>query len=287
MEIKENLEGKKTDNLEATSASETTNVEEPVAEGEPAPELNNSTVPTEEEVKDASLDVAPEEVAPAPESSEPSATVESDQPVVEENVESEPVPSEPVQVHEENGVTEMPALKTFTQSQVNEMVGNTRTETREKTFRYIYDRYGVEDEAGLDELIGNAQRYDSLQEQYNADKKNWKDQSSLRDKELADVKEQVALMQSGIDNGRYEDAKFILRGKGLEITAENIANELATHPEWKKMEQINPNFSKVEQGSINSQPAEPESKISVLGNEGTTKNGSDEEDFVLGRMFKV
>ena len=207
-----------------------------------------------------------------------------------EPIGTEPVvPTEPM-VHEENGVTETSALKNFTQSQVNDMVGNTRTETREKTFRYIYDRYGVADELELDDLIGNAQRYDSLNEQYEGDKKVWKESSTARDSELADIKEQVALMQSGIDNQRYEDAKFILKGKGLDISIENIQAELATHPEWQKKDQVekpNPNFAKTGNQPIAPQPTEPVSKISVLGNDKTPSNPTSEEDYVLGRMFKV
>jgi hypothetical protein len=315
------LEGKKTDNLEATSASETTPVEEP-ADG--PIQLNSSPTPIDEQVKDANIDMDEEN------SKTEMDNAESDQPVVGDNVDTEETePIEPIEeletepvegtitnstaaptptpttetapaeelVHEENGVTESPALKTFTQSQVNEMVGTTRLETREKTFRYIYDRYGVNSEEELDELIGNAQRYDSLQEQYDSDKKAWKEQSGQRDAELAGVKEQVALMQSGIDSSRYDDAKFILKGKGLEISLDNIKNELATHPEWQKKEnslntnEPNQNFAKTgEPKELNSplEQAEPESKIRVLGNESSPKNEvNEEEDYVLNRMFKV
>lgn len=285
MEIKEILEGKKIDNLEDTSASD---------EEEKVPELSNSPVPTEEEIKDAELEDGTE-VSP-----EDEINNESPLPETEPTVEPEPapVPEEPVspvvenveqpQVHEENGVTDMPAMKTFTQSQVDDIAGKVRSETRDKTFRYIYDRYGVKDEAELDELIGNAQRYDTLKEKYDMDSHDFKEQASARDKELMDVKEQVALLQSGIDKERFEDAKFILRGKGLEVTAENIANELATHPEWKGVEKTNENFTKVNEPTVDTQPTEPVSKISVLGNDNNAKaQGPSEEDFVLNRMFKV
>lgn len=313
MENLEKQEGKKTDNLEATSASEPTKVEEKVEQVQeeevtPTPELATSPVPTSEEIKESGI---------ATSESEP-VMPESDQPVVSENVDSEPVSpevapnptepvveessvtesveteavapvEEPVQVHEENGVTEMPALKTFTQNQVNDMVGTTRTETREKTFRYIYDRYGVNSEAELDELVGNAQRYDSLNEKYEGDKKAWKTSDAESQQKLADLSEQVALMQSGIDSGRYEDAKFILKGKGLDVSLDNIKSELATHPEWSKKgsEESNPNFVKSGEPAIEPQPAEPESKISVLGNDNAPSKGGNEEDYVLGRMFKV
>ena len=310
METKEILEGKKTDNLEDTSASEEVvkdnvgNGSEEIKENEGGiPDLATSPVPTEDEVKDAELEVKPEEVIneiAEPEQSEP--TLDGATPVehvaVDDNGPAEaynatentsPVREEPQQV-EENGVTEMPATKIFTQSQVNEMVGNTRTETREKTFRYIYDRYGVKDEAELDELVGNAQALDSFKEKYETERANWKQSSADRDKELMDVKEQVALLQSGIDSDRFEDAKFILRGKGLEVSLDNIKNELATHPEWQKKigEQANENFAKVGEGTVDTNQAEPQSKISVLGNERNEGEPQNlEEDYVMNRMFKV
>lgn len=292
MENNEFLEGKKVDNLEDTSASEETKEVEGVAtenengvaqtENE-VPDLANNPIPTEEEVKDADLEVSPEEVVPEPKQSEA---------IAEEQVSVENVEQEPVQTVEENGVTEMPATKVFTQSQVNEMVGNTRTETREKTFRYIYDRYGVKDEAELDELVGNAQALDSFKEKYDAEKADWKQTSADRDKELMDVKEQVALLQSGINSDRFEDAKFILRGKGLEVNLDNIKNEIATHPEWQNKvgsEAGSENFVKTGESTVDTKPTEPSSKISVLGNDnvGDSKPENIEEDYVMNHMFKV
>ena len=302
MENKEILEGKKTDNLEATSASDEAKVEEEAqvvpeekpAE-EPVPDLANAPLPTEAEVEDAELKVEPEEVIS--EDAAPSEDVAPSDGISEGPEQSEAAPIEDAPVEnvaeltvEENGVTEMPATKVFTQSQVNEMVGNTRTETREKTFRYIYDRYGVKDEAELDELVGNAQALDSFKEKYESERAGWKQTSADRDRELNEVKEQVALLQSGIDSDRFEDAKFILKGKGLEVSLDNIKSELATHPEWqKKAETGNEDFVKTGEGNIDmTKPTEPSSKISVLGNEeGAKDSAGSEEDFVMKNMFKI
>lgn len=174
-----------------------------------------------------------------------------------------PVSSE-TELHDSKlpGAQEAKSMPLFTQEQMNEKIGSTRVETREKTFKYVYDRYGVENEEQMDELFSNAQRFDSLKEQYDAEKAEWSSRNAERDAELASVKEQIALMQSGIDSARYEDAKLILKGKGLEVNAENIENELATHPEWKKAEPVMEPapFVKKEENP------EPVSKISVLGN---------------------
>lgn len=314
------LEGKKIDdNLEDTSASEEASVVGEGTKSEPIPSLSSAPVPTPEEKHDAGLDGSngiAENIDAKPEadgdleegSSEPelgnpeelgspelgsSEVSESEAtPIANETAPIENVADERV---EENGVVEMPATKVFTQSQVNDMIGNTRTETREKTFRYIYDRYGVKSEAELDELVGNAQALDSFKERYEAEKADWKKTGSERDRELEDVKEQVALLQSGINNDRFEDAKFILRGKGLEVNLDNIKAELATHPEWQNKgneEAGNPNFVKTGEPNINAggnAPAEPSSKISVLGNEavGGNEGANSEEDYALNRFFKV
>ena len=167
---------------------------------------------------------------------------------------AEPVQSEELTPEQES------VEKMLTQSQVDEIVGRTRTETRDKTCKDFYARYGVNDEAGMDEVVGRSQKYDLLREDY--------DKLSA---EMADMKVRLALMDSGIAPERYEDAKLILVGKGLEVTPENISVELETHPEWKKAFVAEPEsevkevFRKVEEKPA---PA-PISKLSVLGNEAT------------------
>ena len=177
----------------------------------------------------------------------------------------------------EEPVVEPEPEKTFTQSQVNDMIGKTRVETRNKTFEYIYGRYGVNDEAGLDDLVGNAQRFDSLKSEYDGERANWKHEADARNDELLELKEKVALMESGIDRERYDDAKFILKGKGMEINADNIAAELNSHPECKKEEKV---YTPKEEP--------PASKISVLGNEKVVPEHTEtEEDYAMDKLFKV
>lgn len=266
-ENKENLEGKKIDNLEGTSPS----VEDGV-------QLNNSTVPTPDEVKEMKDLSVDNQNIPETEPEEP--VIESDEPTSNETVDASAE------------VTDIPtAEKLFTQSQVNDLVGKTRMETREQTYRAVYGRYGVDDEAGMDELVGNAQRYDTVRSEFDDAKKGWETTSAARDAELTEVKEHVALLESGIDRNRFDDAKAIIRAKGLEITVDNINNELATHPEWKgenKVEEVNPNFKP--STDIQPQPItpEPESTIKVLGNEGAPDSGEmSEEEFALKNIFKL
>lgn len=205
--------------------------------------------------------------------------------------ETEAVEEVSAETDTENSDTEIPsAEKLFTQSQVNDLVGKTRMETREQTYRAIYGRYGVNDEIGMDELVGNAQMYETVKGEYDEAKKGWEETNASRDAELAKVKEHVALLESGIDKSRFDDAKAIIKAKGLEVTAENIQNELATHPEWKGSnvkEDINPNF----RPDPNLKPqttTSPESTIKVLGNEGNSDTGGmSEEEYAMKKLFKL
>lgn len=196
-------------------------------------ELNNSPVPTPKEEEDAGIEdvnaLEPEQGEAEP-GIEPEANPEAT-PDTTETPEAETEPNVIPEVEPE-GVSEAEATKSFTQSQVDEIAGKVRKETREKVFRDILGRYGVNTVEELDEQFGNAQRYDLAKDEFAEKERAWNEQSSARDQELLSVKERVALLESGIDKNRFEDARLILKGKGLEVTAENIAAELATHPEW-------------------------------------------------------
>jgi hypothetical protein len=175
--------------------------------------------------------------------------------------------------------------KHFTQEEVNDLMGHVRAETRDRTLKAVYGRYGVEDENGLDELVGNAQRYDTLKENTDSERNSWMAEKDKYGSELCELKEHIALLESGIDKERYEDAKFILKGKGLEITPETIKNELATHPEWKKGEE-----KKV---YTPEEPVKPEIKVpevpNILGNESSGMKAPEksEEEIAMDKYFKL
>lgn len=109
----------------------------------------------------------------------------------------------------------------FTQSQVNELVGKVRQEARESALKQMLERYGVESEDDLNEMFGAGQKYGMLDEDYRG----------LNSK-YSDVMTENALLKSQIVPDRWEDVKAILTTKGLGVTPENIAIEIATHPEW-------------------------------------------------------
>ena len=222
------------------------------------PQLNSTPVPTPEEEENAGL--VPETEAQA-----------------EAEPELEPV------MEEENGVISGPATITFTQSQVDEIVGKARKEARERFVKNLYERYGVNGEEELDNLFTDAQKYETLKDDYNAYRKDSEQKLSDSEAALTDVKERVALLESGIDKERYEDAKLILKGKGLDVSLENIESELATHPEWKKsagleaaLAEEEP-FAKTEEDiAKETKPATPPASLKVFGNPGKQQTPDEE-----------
>jgi hypothetical protein len=115
-----------------------------------------------------------------------------------------------------------PVEQTFTQSRVNELVGRARQEGRESAMKELYNRYGVNTDDELNEVFGRGQAYDGLNDEYSAV------QSSYND-----LRTENALLKSEVAPERYEDVKLILGGKGMDVTVENIAMMLPSHPEWK------------------------------------------------------
>ena len=256
MELEQLKEKEKIDNVSVTSPEDD--------KEKTALTLNNTTVPTVEEQEDAGITPTPALDA-----------------------ESESNNAEPAEVNEggnidaEAGVAESSTERMFTQSQVDEIAGKARKEGREKALRDEYARYGVNSMEELDDLFSDAQRYVTAKEDFDVKEKEWNETSKARDSELeglknqlAELNESVALMKSGIDQNRYEDAKFILKGKGLDITVENINNELATHPEWKatqgpaaKPSEASMAFTKVAANPASGPGAkEAPTQINVLGN---------------------
>ena len=296
MEIKEKkdiLEG----NLAGTSPAE--DEEEEIG-------LNNASVPTEEEEQNAGIVNSDTEPKPESESEQENA------PDPEQGTELSAEPEQQVEAQDEHAITEtgdeeeLGIAETsatepmFTQSQVDEIAGKVRKETREKVTKDIFLRYGVNSADELDNLFGDAQRFETIKGQYDEEKKAWNDADAQRTQELNELKESVALLSSGIDRNRYEDAKFILRGKGLDVTVENIEAELATHPEWKAEAQKEPPlmaeaggqqmpFKKVLQPQEAPQAPKPATTLNVLGNEAAPQaKGPELSEYEQAmKMFKV
>ena len=169
---------------------------------------------------------------------------EGDAPVTDEGEPAqEPVPEQPQSPADENPLPiddgnaplgdnpapEAEAVKTFTQEQVNKLVGKAREEGRAAGYKMGYDkaheetlgRYGVDDDEQLDGLFADGSRFSEQLARY--DDVNG---------QLREANSQLALLRSGVIPERHADVKAILAANGMEVTEEAIKSFIPTHPEW-------------------------------------------------------
>lgn len=178
--------------------------------------------------EETEAEVKPEEVEET--ESEPKSETEVEaadtavEPEPEAEVEPETEPEAEVETEEteQPEVEQQPAEKMLTQSQVNELVGRARQEGRESALRELYGRYGVSDDAELDDVFGKGQAYYDLDDEYQAQGASMKA-----------LMAENALLKSKVDESRWDDIKLILGGKGIDITPENIEAMIPSHPEWR------------------------------------------------------
>lgn len=105
----------------------------------------------------------------------------------------------------------------FTQEQVNDIV----RQRLDKAYKSIYERYGVEDEKGLDEIMASAQECQATKMLY--------DEIVKENKAL---KEKIAFSDNGILADKQDDVRTYFKGKGLEMSDEALKSVIQTHPEW-------------------------------------------------------
>ena len=113
----------------------------------------------------------------------------------------------------------------FTQSQVNDIV----TRRLAKQAEAFYKKYGVNDEEGLNAIVGKAKDYDNLSKKY----------GELSDKS-SEVNEKYLFNTNSIKKDREDDVRTYFKGKGLQLTDENIKEALKTHAEWSSAPVNNP-----------------------------------------------
>ena len=161
--------------------------------------------------------------------------------------------------------------KMLTQSQVNELVGRARQEGRESAMRELYGRYGVSSDEEMNDVFGRGQTYAALDDEYNKQKES-----------MAQLMTENALLKSNIDAARWDDVKYILKGKGYEVTPENIEAEIASHPEWRT---VTPTPTAVAAAADQNQPQpqqqqaqQPPTVLRRLGSEATVKDDSAETE---------
>lgn len=147
--------------------------------------------------------------------------------------------------------------KTFTQEMVDEIVRTRLDRDRRAT----YNRYGVKDKNGLDELIGKSQSYDVMRERYEAIKT-----------ENVSLKEKMAFISNNINPAREDDIRAYFKGKEIEFNETNLIKELETHPEWLKVKEVS---------------NAPQTTITSLGVEHRPIRHAETEDERRKRIFGV
>lgn len=111
--------------------------------------------------------------------------------------------------------------KRFSQEDVDRIVKERLAQKEQSDHKSFMDKLGVKDDDELETLIKKSQSYDAT--------KKALDETKLSTDELAFIK-------NGIDEKRYDDVRYYLKGKGEELNADNIKAELASHPEWGKQQ---------------------------------------------------
>ena len=125
--------------------------------------------------------------------------------------------------------------KKFSQAEVDKIVADRLKQKESSDMNKVYDKLGIKSDEELESIVKKAQAYDGT-------KKVLDETSSASQK----TSEELAFIKNGIDDKRYDDVRLILKGKGKEVTEENVKSELATHPEWaKQSKQETPNPSPI------------------------------------------
>lgn len=126
-------------------------------------------------------------------------------------------PTEQPDAAAETGNGEPEAEPTLTPEKVNEII----RERLERQLKSLYERYGVSDGQGLDDIVERAKGIEALQAE--------------RDKlseELGQTRERLLFITNGISPDREDDVRTYFKGKGIEMSEEALKQCITTHPEW-------------------------------------------------------
>lgn len=119
----------------------------------------------------------------------------------------------------------------FTKERVNDLM----QKRIERSHQAFYNRYGVNDLNGLDELFEKAKSVDGLTQKIEELTKNGTDLQTKLDQltsQNRDLSKKYAFTSRNIRPEMYSDIETYFKGKGLDITEESLNEELKTHPDW-------------------------------------------------------
>ena len=114
--------------------------------------------------------------------------------------------------------------KTFTKSQVNEMMKN-RVQRSHNSF---FKRYGVKSLDELDMLFGKSAGYDAAV----ANNSELNQKYADLENQHKDLTKRYGYKVCNIDDNKIQDIETYFKGKGIDINEESLIEELKTHPDW-------------------------------------------------------
>ena len=136
-------------------------------------------------------------------------------------------------------------VKTYTQEQVDEIKKNAIAEGMRKASK----NQATQSNEELEKLNASLTEKDNLI----AEKDKALEESQ---RELTAIKQVNKMNDLGIDKKYHEDIFALLKGKGMEITEENIVEMCNNHPEWKVEQEMG--VGSIGQTKQNTNPYEEE-----------------------------
>lgn len=117
--------------------------------------------------------------------------------------------------------------KTFTQEQLDQIIRERIERERNSTIRKWCDKYGVNDEKGLDDAFLKSLSYDTMKQEYESIKSA-----------KQELEKELAFVRNNIEPTKQEDVMAHFKGKDIVFNEENLKAELSTHPEWLKVKEV-------------------------------------------------
>lgn len=150
----------------------------------------------------------------------------------------------------------------FTKDRVNELM----QKRIERSHQAFFNRYGVKDLNGLDELFGKAGSVDGLNQQIEELTKARQELQASFDEltnQNRELTKKYAFTSRNIKPEKYSDIETYFKGKGLDINEETLNEELKTHDDWYN--RANTVVPLGNEGNQADQPSEREMAGKLLG----------------------
>ena len=129
-------------------------------------------------------------------------------------------------VEEKPTTNEEKATKTYTEEEVKQLLAETKKNAIAEGMRKASKSQEASNNEELEKLNASLSEKDNLL----AEKET---QMNELNAELTAIKQVNKMNDLGIDKKYHEDIFALLKGKGMEITEENITEIAEEHPEWK------------------------------------------------------